>query len=212
MIRFLYKIVRFTLYPIIFCANYMQNNFTNFFTPMNIGPVTAPEYSDFIKKKINKNDYVLDFGCGAGFFCNLFNNKKYLGVEINKSFVKTAKKKYANYDFKILDKNCLNGCKNKIKVVFINNVIHHLTDKQIDEMFIFFRKKLSKNIKFLIIEPEFPRSFFSLQFFLHALDIGNNIMEKNEYLNIFKKYLLIKNCQIRKFGIANMVTTNGLLK
>ena len=96
MIKHIYKIVRFVLYPIIFTANYMQNNFTNFFTPMNLGPVSRPEYSIFIKKNFKKNDFVLDYGCGAGFFCNLFDKKKYLGVEINSSFVKTAKKNIKN--------------------------------------------------------------------------------------------------------------------
>jgi len=212
MIKYAYQTVRFILYPVIFLADALQNNFTNFFTPMNIGPVAKPEYSHFIKKKIQKNDYVLDFGCGAGFFCSLFSKKKYLGVEINTNFVKTAKKKYKKYNFKILNKNCLNGYRNKITVVFINNVIHHLSNEQIDDMFIFFKKKLKPKTKFFIIEPEFPRFFFSLQFFMHALDIGNNIMTKNEYLKIIKKFLLIKNCKVKKLGIAHGVYVNGLLK
>ena len=93
MIKYVYKTVRFILYPIIFLADFMQNNFTNFFTPMNIGPVSENSYGIFLKKNIKKNDFVLDFGSGAGFFSTLFDKKKYLGVEINKNFVLTSKKK-----------------------------------------------------------------------------------------------------------------------
>ena len=54
MIKYAYQTVRFILYPVIFLADALQNNFTNFFTPMNIGPVAKPEYSHFIKKKNSK--------------------------------------------------------------------------------------------------------------------------------------------------------------
>ena len=64
----LYKIVRFMLYPVIYLADFLQNNFTNFFTPMNVGPVSENSYGVFLKKNFSKNDYVLDFGSGAGFF------------------------------------------------------------------------------------------------------------------------------------------------
>ena len=111
-----------------------------------------------------------------------------------------------------MNKDCLNGCKKKITAVFINNVLHHLTNKEIDEMFNFFKTKLNKKVKFFIIEPEFPRSFFAYEFFLKVLDIGENIMTKNEYLKIIKKFLLIKNCKIRKVGIAHAVVINGLFK
>lgn len=212
MIKYAYKTVRFILYPVIFLADFLQNTFTKTFTPMNLGPVSSPVYAHNIKKNFKKNDYVLDFGCGAGFFSVVFDKKNYLGVEINKNFVDTAKQKYKKYNFKVLNENCLNGYKNKITAVFINNVIHHLSDQQINAMFVFFKKKLSKKIKFFIIEPEFPHTFFSLQFFMKALDIGNNIKTKNEYLKIFKKYLLIKSCKIKKVGIGHAVYVNGVIK
>ncbi len=93
MISFLYKIFRFLFFPIIFLADYLQTNLASRFTPMNMGPVAEEDYSNFIKKNINKKKYVLDFGCGTGFFSKLFNSKKYLGVDININFVSVAKKK-----------------------------------------------------------------------------------------------------------------------
>ena len=51
---------------------------------MNMGPVSDDSYSLFIRQNINKNDFVLDFGSGAGFFSKLFNSKKYLVLRLIK--------------------------------------------------------------------------------------------------------------------------------
>ena len=145
--NFLYPTFRTLLYPFIILANFLQNNFTSFFQPMNMGPTSKDSYANFIKKNFNKKNYVLDYGCGAGFFSQLFHPKKYLGVEINKSFLNTSKKRNSKHTFKLLKKNYLKGYENKIDYIFINNVLHHLTDEQILETFNFFKKKLKNIIK-----------------------------------------------------------------
>lgn len=212
VVKKLYKIFRFILYPAIYTANFLQNNFTNSFTPMNVGPVAEDSYGLFIKRNFNKNDYVLDFGSGAGFFSTLFDKKKYLGVEINKNFVLTSRKKFKEYEFKILNKNCLNGYKNKINAILINNVMHHLTDVQIIETFNLFKKKLRPNTKICIIEPLFPKTFLSWEFFLKVLDIGDNIKTKKNYLKIFKTCFFIKNFTVKEIKISHVLIIKGYLK
>ena len=54
MIYFFYKIFRFIFYPLIFFANFLQNNLASKFTPMNMGPVAKDNYSKFIKNNIIK--------------------------------------------------------------------------------------------------------------------------------------------------------------
>ena len=146
--KLIYIIFRILLYPIIFVANFFQNKFTTVFVPMNMGPVSEDNYSLFIKKNINKRYFVLDFGCGVGFFSRLFNPNKYLGVDVNLSFIKNSKIKNPNNKFIFLKKNYLKNYENKINFIFINNVLHHLTDKQIINTFIFFKKNLKKKQDF----------------------------------------------------------------
>ena len=212
MIFSLSKIFRFIFYPLIFFADFLQTNFTSKFTPMNMGPVAKDNYSKFIKKNIIKNSYVLDFGCGTGFFAKLFNPKKYLGVEINKNFVSVARQVNSKYNFRILDKNYLAGFENKINLIFINNVLHHLTDKQIFDTFYYFQKKLNKNTKIFIIEPLFPKTFFSLEFFMKVIDIGNNIKTKKKYINLFKKLVKIHKYNIKKVEIGSVLIVKGQIK
>ena len=212
MILILYKITRFLLYPIIYLADFIQNNLTNFFTPMNMGPVAEDSYAKFIKENLKHYDYILDFGCGAGFFSKLFKRKKYLGVEVNKNFILSAKKKYRGYNFKLLDQKCLDDYRNKINLVFINNVLHHLTDQEIKNTFLLFKKKLKPNTKIFIIEPVLPKSFFSLEFFMKVIDIGNNIKTKKDYLKILNLCFGIKTKKIMEVGIGHVLVLKGFLK
>ena len=180
-----FKITRFILFPIIIIADFLQNNFTNYFTPMNLGPVTTKSWSKMINNFFKKKDFVLDYGCGVGFFCRLFNHKKYLGIDINKNFIISAKKKNRKYKFTDFDSKDIK--KYNINSILINNVIHHLSDKQVKDSFRFLRTNSKKKSKILIVEPLFPNNFFSLQFFLKALDIGNFIRSKEQYLKILKE-------------------------
>ncbi len=203
-----YKLTRFFLFPIILLADYLQTNYTSKFTPMNMGPVNDPVWKETILKYLNSKNYVLDYGCGVGFFCKLFNPKKYIGLEINKNFIKRAKKINKGYSFFDLQDKKIINYKNKIDTVFINNVLHHMSNNQIDRALKFLKKNSKKNTKFLIIEPLFPKSFFSLQFFLKALDIGNFMRKEEGYLNSLKKLKILKVSQ-KKFGINQHIIILG---
>ena len=211
LIKALYKFFRFILFPIIIIADFFQNNFTKYFTPMNMGPVTSKGWSDLIRKFLLKNDFVLDYGCGVGYFCRLFNHKKYIGLDINKSFIKHAKKINRKYVFKNFQEGISTKNKKKINAVLLNNVVHHLSDTQVAEAFLFFRNNTKKKTKILIIEPLFPTKFFALEFFMKVIDIGNYIKNKKEYLEMFSNYVEINKTQIKKFGIGTVLIIHGYL-
>ncbi len=207
-----FKITRFILFPIIITADFFQNNFTKYFTPMNVGPVTTKNWSKMINKFFKKNDFVLDYGCGVGFFCKLFNHKKYIGIDINKNFITNAKKINKQYKFMSFEDKNIRRYKKHINSILINNVIHHLSDDQVSSTFNFIRNHSKKKSKILIIEPLFPTEFFSLQFFLKALDIGNYIRTKDQYLSILKNEINIKGSFKRKFGIGTAIIFHGYIR
>jgi len=205
-----FKITRFVLFPVIIIADFLQNNFTKYFTPMNLGPVTTKSWSTMINNFFKKKDFVLDYGCGVGFFCKLFNHKKYLGIDINKNFIINAKKINRKYIFASFDSKEIKNY--NINSILINNVIHHLSDKQVKDSFRFLRKHSKKKSKILIVEPLLPTNFFSLQFFLKALDIGNYIRSKKQYLKILKREIIIKGSYKRQFGIGTAIIFHGYLR
>ena len=203
-----YKLTRIILYPIILVADYLQTNYTKFFTPMNIGPVNDPAWKKMILKHLDRKNYVLDYGCGVGFFSKIFDKKRYVGLEINKKFLLRAKKINKGYKFLELEDKKIRKFKSKINAVFINNVLHHMSDDQINSALQFLKENSKKNSKLLIIEPLLPKKIFSLQFLLKALDIGNFMREKEGYIDILAGVKILKITQA-KFGINDHVVILG---
>ncbi len=199
-----YIYIRFILFPIIFVADFFQNYFTKYFTPMNMGPVSTNKFKKFLKGCFKKDSFILDFGCGAGYFSTLFDPKKYVGIDINKSFINLAKSRYANYKFYNFDeKKLLKEYKNKINYILINNVIHHLNKNQLKENFLFIKNNCNENTTLIIIEPLMPKKILSFEFFMKVLDIGNYITNQNGYKNRLEKHLKINKAKVEKFSIGS---------
>jgi len=60
-----------------------------------------------VSDNIKNGDSVLDYGCGIGDFIKYLNDNNinvsnYLGVDINKKFIKLAKKTYPDYNFNVI--------------------------------------------------------------------------------------------------------------
>ncbi len=204
----IYKLTRIILYPIILVADYLQTNYTKFFTLMNVGPVNDPAWTRMILKHLSYKNYVLDYGCGVGFFFKILNNKIYIGLEINRKFLLRAKKINKGYKFLELKDKKITKFKNKINAVLINNVLHHMSDNQINLALQFLKKNSKKNTKLLIIDPLFPKKFFSLQFFLKVLDIGNFMRRKEDCIKVLKRVKILKITQA-KFGIGDHIVILG---
>ena len=96
----------------------------------------------------------------------------------------------------------LKNYKNRINAILINNVIHHLNNKQIENNFLFLKKNCKKNTSILIIEPLLVNNFFSVEFFMKILDIGNYIYTKKETIKRLKKFVNIKSINVKKFSIG----------
>ena len=175
---------------------------------MNMGPVNDPAWTRMILKHLSYKNYVLDYGCGVGFFCKIFNKKRYLGLEINRKFLQRAKKINKGYKFLELKDKKVTKFKNKINAVLINNVLHHMSDNQINLALQFLKKNSKKNTKLLIIDPLFPKKIFSLQFFLKVLDIGNFMRRKEDCIKVLKRVKILKITQA-KFGIGDHIVILG---
>ena len=214
----IYQFNRIIFKPLILIADYLQNNFTKNFSLMNVGTTQMESYKKLIKSFYKKNDFLVDCGCGVGHFCNLFDKKNYIGIEINNSFIKLAKLNNPKYIFDNFKGNKINKFKNQINYVLINNVIQHLSKKDLASIFLYIKKKTNKKkIKILIIEPLIPKNFFSFEFFLKVMDIGDYMTGYTGYLSRLEKYAFIKQKKIIRFEanryfISSNLVIKGFLK
>ena len=151
------------------------------------------DFEKFISYLPNKENTILDYGCGNGIFYN--KNLKHKKIKLIKMIdkdkkLKTIIKKKYFKNQKVIWTNTING---NYDVVLINSVIQYLSFSQYKKLInSFFKKK----IKIILISdiPKFPRFLEAiLLLFLNPKKLINGLsylFEKN-YLKIgffYKKY------------------------
>ena len=90
------------------------------------------KYHDFFVNNVKENDVVADIGCGKGevAFDVAKKAKRVVGIDINESWIETAKKKHSaeNIEYKLGDatKDFPNE---QFDVVILSNVIEHIEER-----------------------------------------------------------------------------------
>jgi SAM-dependent methyltransferase len=89
-----------------------------------------------------KEHTIVDLGCGPGTNYNLFREKNYYGFDLNKKYIAKARKLFPQGNFFECDVSSkelieiLNSEKiDKVDIIFINSLLHHLDDSQLEAMF-----------------------------------------------------------------------------
>lgn len=129
---------------------------------------------DFLKSyssKKTKNLVCLDVGCSLGIITRTLapNFKKIIGIDIDKSGIKIASKKYAypNLTFKLDDVLNLSFKDNYFDVIICNNVYEHVPDpfKMMNEIYRVLKKGgicyFAATNKYMIIESDHKLPFLS---------------------------------------------------
>lgn len=121
-----------------------------------------------IPKSILENTKVLEFGCGIGRYCNMFNN--YIGVDITEELINLAQKTNKHKIFKqigIYEK--LNY--SDIETLFTATVLQHNSDDSVKRII----ESLPENIQWFFIYEN--------------SEVQSGTVQKrtsNQYLNLFK--------------------------
>lgn len=79
---------------------------------------------------------ILDLGCGPGTSAKYFRASDYLGIDIDQSYINSARKKYPGYEFicgDFLDIATSLVPKDGFDLILSMGVFHHLSDKQLSE-------------------------------------------------------------------------------
>lgn len=161
-----------------------------------------------IAEEANKIDAkkVLDFGCAVGHMAPIFNPDSYLGLDINESYLKFAKKKYKGYEFKLIQNGIIDVPDNSIDLILCLGTLHHINDKESKNIIDHFHKKLRKGGRTIFIDsaPAYqqPNAFVKI---IVASDIGENIRTLEQTRDLISKDFKIVNGEIRKIGKYNFV-------
>ena len=132
---------------------------------------------------------ILDIPSGIGEFSVFFDNENYIGVDLSKTYVDYAKKKYGK-TFVVGDALNLVFDDEYFNFVFVSGFFHHLDLDQVKKSIFEINRVLSSEGKVLIIEDAPGRSFAVRK--LQKYDVGANIRDASIYSQLLEKYFVIE--------------------
>ncbi|MBI5675447.1 MAG: class I SAM-dependent methyltransferase [Nitrospirae bacterium] len=142
-------------------------------------------------EQTSPNEKILDVPCGTGEFCTLFKPNSYHGLDISKTYIEYAQKKYKQ-NFFCGDATRINFNDNYFDKILTLSLFHHIDDSSVK----FVLKELKRILKpdgILLLIEDAPTSI-SWNFIgkvLQKLDIGHNIRTYSEYKIIAEEDFII---------------------
>tara|TARA_Y100000310_G_scaffold345466_1_gene465315 strand:- start:25588 stop:26196 length:609 start_codon:yes stop_codon:yes gene_type:complete len=149
-----------------------------------------------IKKYIkpNKNLKVLDFGCGTGDFCSLFNKSQYTGVDVEERFIKFNKSRFNGYNFiKVEEDKPLPFKDLYFDKILVFGVLHHINEDNVKKIMMDLSRVLSDSGQVLLYDqlpPKEQKNFIAKV--LAKFDRGEFLRGNSKLKILLKKYFKIK--------------------
>ena len=157
--------------------------------------------SSLVKNVVNKNDNVLDVGCGTAKIIESLPAVNYYGYDISKKYITYAKKKYNSKQNNFFCKKFNSNESNKLPkfdFILLFGIIHHLEDHELHTLLPVLKKTLKKNGKLITCDPVFVNNQNFIANFLIKKDVGENIRYKSGYLKLLNKYFKKIKFKIKK--------------
>lgn len=160
------------------------------------------------KMEIQKNDKVLDVGCGTGILLNqllkLYDFEAY-GIDISENMIKVAKFKYPNIKFQVCDSESIQFPNDFFNIITVCASFHHYPNPQkfINEVV----RLLSKDGRIYIAEVYLPpliRQAFNV--FLPLSNSGDvKVYSPNEILKMFQNAKLM-DFKVSRRGLIQIIS------
>lgn len=134
------------------------------------------------------NKMVLDFGCGVGSSCFMFDTSYYRGIDCDSKRIEYARRLHSGYKFDVFQGNQLPVECKSIDFILIISVLHHIPTDSLKNYVKEFKRVLKENGRIIIVEPCFFESSYINNRFMSFIDKGKYIKNEGEYLDIFSNY------------------------
>lgn len=149
---------------------------------------------------------VLDFGCGIGANCYMFDKDVYLGIDVDAERINYARKKYPGYKFDCLKNNKIPAKDCTFDFICITATIHHIPDEDFEKYPPEFFRILKPNGRIVAIEPCLFKMDIVNNSFMNFFDEGKYIRTEREYVDLFSKlYGFVVHKRFKKFLFYNEI-------
>jgi SAM-dependent methyltransferase len=129
---------------------------------------------------------ILDVGCGPGTNAAVFSGWDYVGIDLNPSYIDSAKGKYSDKRFYCGNATSLDLHGEKFPIILINSLMHHLDDAECNELLEGVHSVLAADGSIIVQEPLIPRENQRLMRFLMDQDRGEHFRPLEAWKSIFE--------------------------
>jgi len=144
---------------------------------------------------INKNQSVLDYGCGNGRMAVFFKPEKYFGVDPSKALISIAKTEFPQYRYSVI-KPCHVGNKWNFENILCLSMIHHLPNNTMQSQLIKNFAKIMPNNGKLIVTAWHVEKFTNEKIAKIPFKYGDEKITRQIYSFSLKE-------------LENIITSNG---
>ena len=169
-------------------------------------------------KRIRKNFSgmtVLDLGCGPGSSASLFENADYTGIDINRKYIKAARRRYPRMTFKVGD--AARGWEGHFDIILINSLLHHLDDRSVLRVLVGAASSLNPEGEIILQEPLYPFLDEKLCLLLVWLDQGNHFRTLTRWkrlvseAGLYPREMFFYSLRLAGLRVYQMVSLNLVL-
>ena len=117
---------------------------------------------------IRNCDLLIHFGCSTGLMCPSCKStfqSDYIGIDVDENALEVARDSYPDVEFSSLDRDALVAKVSSydFPVLMLSNVLHHMYDLAVSDLFSFLRTMPSK-LRVVALDPEAKRRSYSIIF------------------------------------------------
>ena len=136
--------------------------------------------------KANRNDKILDIGCGPGDILDFLPESDYTGIDIDSNYIKQAKCKYGKRGrFICVDISNFNlKSKETFDIVICIGVLHHLDNEECHILLELAKNALKPNGRFISFDGVFTENQSKISKYFLRKDRGKYIRNTSNYLKL----------------------------
>ncbi len=155
-----------------------------------------------IQEHIPKNANVLDFGCGTGQYSGLFEDNKYVGVDVHGPHLNYAKKQFSKKTFITFSENFIVPQEsNLFDWITCFAVVHHVPPEGIKVFREEILRLLKRHGRILIVDPvPVPNQKSLWSKFLLSFDRGRFPRIPEKVIEVFGKTVKVEENRTVKIG------------
>lgn len=147
-------------------------------------------------KKMSANS-ILDVGCATAFYRDSIPVDEFVGIDINKNFIESAKKRFPKDKFFVMDAISLKLPDSSFDAVISKGVLHHLSEAELIKALKESLRVCRRNGQVIVWDAIQPTNKWNiLGKFLRNLDQGHHIREYQRYKSLLEKNFVLDEFKI----------------